>query len=147
MPITKDEINLMIKTAIETEKNAFIYKSEHKFGACVMTSNGQVFGGCNIEGPVSGLGSCAEISAINHAIIHGFYDFRAILVVDETEFIYPCGMCLQYISQFEQITGKEIEIISAKENGEYEIKNLSELLPNKYTNLKYDQIIKSYANK
>ncbi len=145
--LTSEEINKMLKAAMEAEANAFIFKSNHAFGAAVMTTEGEVFGGCNIDGVISSLGICAEMNAMNHAAIHGKYQFKAILVVDEEEYVFPCGTCLQYLTQFSQTNDFDIEVVSAKENGEYKAKKLSELLPNKYLSISFDEKLKTFGNK
>lgn len=144
--LNKSEIDKMLTEAIRVEKYAFVFKSQHKFGAAVLTEEGDIYGGCNIDGVISSLGSCAESVALNHAVSHGKYNIKAILVVDEKEFVYPCGTCLQYLVQFFQTTNREIEIIAAKENGEYKIKTLSELLPEKYLTGSFDENLKNFQN-
>ena len=147
MPLTKDEINLMIKTAIETEKNAFLFKSKHAFGSAVLTTDGNIYGGCNIDGVISSQGSCAEVVALNNAVANGKYNIKAILVIDENEFVFPCGSCLQYLGQFFQTTNIDIEVVAAKENGEYKVKKLSQLLPTMYLSSSFDSKLKKYRNK
>lgn len=145
--MTREEINNLLEVAIKAEKNSFTFKSKHSFGAAVLTTDGEYFGGCNIDGVISSQGICAEMNAVNHMVIHGKYNIKAVLVVDETEFIYPCGACLQYLGQFYQTTNSNIEIISAKHNGEYQSKTLGELLPNVYLSSSYSDIFKTYKNK
>jgi cytidine deaminase len=129
--ITKEEIKTLIEIASETRKHAVAIKSGHGLGAAIMTMEGEKFGGCNIEGVISSLGVCAEMAAIDHAVVHGKYKFKALAVVDDV-ITWPCGACLQYLTQFYQFNEEKIEIIAANEKGEYEIKNLDELLPKKY---------------
>lgn len=145
--LDKETIEKMLKVANEAEDNAFIFKSNHAFGAAVLTDDGEIYGGCNVDGVISGMGTCAESSALNHAVVHGKYNIKAILVVDEKEFIFPCGTCLQYLVQFYQTTDKEIEVISAKQNGEYKTKMLHELLPEAYHSAGSGDKLKSFKNK
>lgn len=145
--LDKETIEKMLKVANEAEDNAFIFKSNHSFGAAVLTDDGEIYGGCNVDGVISGMGTCAESSALNHAVVHGKYNIKAILVVDEKEFIFPCGTCLQYLVQFYQTTNKEIEVISAKQSGEYQSKLLHELLPEAYHSVSFDQKLKSFINR
>jgi cytidine deaminase len=144
---TKEEIEKLIAEANRVENNAFIFKSRHAFGAAVLTTDGEIYGGCNIDGVISSLGTCAESCALNHAVTHGKYNIKAVAVVDEDEFVYPCGVCLQYIAQFYQTTGEEIEIISAKKNGEYQVKGLKELLPEVYLTSGFKEILETFKNK
>ncbi|MEM3565911.1 MAG: cytidine deaminase [Candidatus Bathyarchaeia archaeon] len=105
-------------------------------GAAVLAEDGKIYGGCNVESWVSGLGACAERNAINHAILHGNKRIREIAVVTDAKNkgeIKPCGACLQYISDFAE--SSEIKIVMAKvENARVlfetlKIKRLKELLP------------------
>lgn len=122
---------MLIQVATETRKNAVALKSGHGLGAAVMTTNGNVYGGCNIEGVISSLGVCAEMAAIDHAVVHGEFKFKAVAVID-SEITWPCGACLQYLTQFWQFGEEKIEIVAANEKVEYETKSLNELLPQKY---------------
>jgi len=137
----------MIDLANKTEKFAYIFKSNHKFGAVVLTTDGEMYGGCNIDGVISSLGACAETVALHNAVAHGKYEIEAILLVDEEKFEYPCGSCLQVICQFQQSTNKPISIILAKTNGEYIIKSLDELLPHGYESSSFADKLKSFINK
>ena len=145
--MSKEEIRKLIEEAKKAEKAAFIFKSNHNFGAAVMTTEGEIYGGCNVDGVISSQGMCAEMMAINHAVVHGKYNFRAMAVVDEEDFIWPCGACLQYLAQFYQTTGEEIVVVAAKEDGEYRTKTLSELLPEKYLSSSFGERLKQFKNK
>ncbi|MEM3765750.1 MAG: cytidine deaminase [Candidatus Bathyarchaeia archaeon] len=105
-------------------------------GAAVLAENGKIYGGCNVESWVSGLGICAERNAINHAILHGNKRIRGIAVVTDAKNkseIKPCGACLQYVSDFAE--SPKIKIVMAKvEKAQVlfetvKIKPLKELLP------------------
>jgi len=107
-----------------------------KFGAAVLAEDGEIYGGCNVESWVSGLGICAERCAINHAVLHGNRKIKEIAIVTyadgQCEPI-PCGACLQYISDFTE--NPKIKIVMAKaEKGRIlfetvKVKTLEELLP------------------
>lgn len=141
--MTSDEINDLIDASNSARKNAFSFKSGHSFGAAVLTTDNQIFAGCNVEGVISSLGVCAEMSAVDHAVIHGKYSFKAICVSDEN-ITYPCGACLQYLNQFSQVNDCDFEIIASDSNGNYEIKKLSELLPNRFFSKSFDSKIKEF---
>jgi len=132
--LTEEEIQKGIATALETKVHAFAYKSEHPVGAAVISLDGESFGGCNVESPISGLGKCAEQCAIMHAVIHGHYEFKALVVVS-TGSIVPCGECLEFLATFSQINGLDIPIILANESGQYEKTSLLTLLPHPYFTL------------
>ncbi|MBP6989443.1 cytidine deaminase [Candidatus Shapirobacteria bacterium] len=144
--LTKIEIENLISSARNAQANAFAHRSGHKFGSALLTTDGQVFAGCNTEAVISGLGVCAERSAIDHAVIHGKYEYKALLVVDK-EITFPCGACLQYLFLFYQITSQDIEIYAVDSAGNYQMKTLTELLPSGYQTKTDLDIIKSFKNK
>ncbi len=115
------------KTAME---NAYAPYSNFKVGAALLTEDGIIYTGCNIENISYGASNCAERTAIFKAISDGKRSFKKLAVVSSNgENTYPCGICLQVIAEFmpegEIITGdkKSIEIYKA-----------SELLPHNFHN-------------
>lgn len=144
--LTPEEISTLISTAQKARDMAFVPKTDHKIGAALCTTDNQYFGGCNVESTISGLGTCAERSAIDHAVIHGRYEFKAMCVVDET-LEFPCGACLQYITLFAQITDLDMPIIVADITGSYKIYSLGVLLPHGYKTKHQLDKLKSYRNR
>src|SRR5579872_2767226 len=133
MKLSDEEIQTGIEIARNARNSAFAYKSGFMVGACIITTDNRYFGGCNVESAISGLGVCAERNAIDHAIINGKYEYKGIVIVnDSVESAFPCGACLQYVELFSQITDGEFEIIVANVNGECERHSLQELLPHGY---------------
>jgi cytidine deaminase len=111
-------------------KNAYAVVSSFPVGAAVLTSKGNVFQGCNTESVISGMGVCAERSAIDHAVACGEYLYQAIAVTSGLETpIAPCGMCLQYIGEFSQLADHDIEILMVGANGELRESSIREMLP------------------
>jgi len=145
--LTEEIIKKLLEVANKAEDNAFIFKSNHAFGAAVLTTDGEIYGGCNIDGIISSLGVCAETVALHHAVAHGKYNISAVLLADEKEFVFPCGACLQIICQFQQTSKEKIKIISAKTSGEYLIKELDELLPEGYLSSSFAEKLLTFKNK
>lgn len=143
--LADSEIKQLIDIATKSRENAFAYRSNHKIGAAVLTIDGEYYGGCNTESNISSLGVCAEMSAIDHAVVHGKYEFKALAVVDN-KITYPCGACLQYLTLFSQINKDDIYVIVADMSGKYQVETLENLLPHEYIS-KDDKIIKKYKNK
>jgi cytidine deaminase len=131
MSLTHKEIHKLISIARDARTHAFCHRSGHKVGASVLTDNGKIYGGCNIESVISGLGSCAERTAIDHAITHGHYRVRAICIMD-SGMTPMCGACLQYALLFSQMSHDEIFIVNANNRGHYNVTPLSTLLPQGY---------------
>lgn len=111
----------LIEAAQRSLEHAYIPVSGFAVGAAVLTATGQVYGGCNVESVISGLGVCAERCAIDHAVACGEYRYRAIAIVSrKPEPLAPCGMCQQYIGEFSQVGASDIAIIMAGANGRIE---------------------------
>jgi cytidine deaminase len=128
----------LLEEAAKAMKNAYVLWG-FPVGAAVLTEDGEIYGGCNVESWVSGLGVCAERCAIHHAVLHGKRKVKAVAVVAEAQNksgIRPCGACLQYISDFAD--DPEIKIVTAKVEGgkvlfeTAEVNMLRELLPNPF---------------
>ena len=94
---------------------------------------GNIYQGCNTESVISGMGVCAERSAIDHAVAHGEYVYNAIVVTSKLEEpIKPCGMCLQYIAEFSQVANKDIEVLMVGSNGKIIISSIRQFLPDDF---------------
>jgi cytidine deaminase len=122
----KEILKRLIKKAREASKKSYSPYSKFSVGASVLTEENKIFAGCNIENSSYGLSICAERVAIFKAVSEGYFRFKAIAVYCNTsKFTFPCGACLQVLSEF----SKNIKIISINKEGKYKIKNLKELLP------------------
>src|SRR5678816_4580046 len=108
----------LIEAARRGMQNAYVVVTNFAVGAAVLTRKGTIYQGCNTQSVISGMGVCAERSAIDHAIACGEYMFDAIAVTSELEApIAPCGMCLQYIGEFSQVAGHDIHILMVGSTG------------------------------
>lgn len=121
----------LIKLALEARKNAYSPYSGCKVGAALLTADGAVYTGCNIENASFGLTVCAERTALFKAVSDGKKDFEKIAVAGgraekpETYF-YPCGACRQVLSEF---CGSGFKVITAASEDDYAVNSLNELLP------------------
>lgn len=128
--MNKEECKSLIEKAEKARENAYVPYSNFKVGAAVLTVEGQVFTGCNIEIASFGGTICAERTALVKAISNGYKKFAAIAVVGkEGSFTYPCGICRQFIVEF----GMNIEVIVAKTAEDFKIFTIEELLPYGFT--------------
>ena len=122
----KEEFKKLIKEAEKARKKAYTPYSKFKVGAAVLSVDGKIFTGCNIENASFGLTVCAERVAIFKAISEGSTKFEAIAVIGNTDkACSPCGSCRQVISEF----GEDITLIMANLKGDIKIKKIKELLP------------------
>ena len=93
--------NQLMKMANEAMEFAYAPYSHFKVGAAILTREGMVYTGCNIENSSYGATNCAERTAAFKAISEGYRDFVAIAVCCSSgEYAYPCGICRQVIAEF-----------------------------------------------
>ncbi len=118
----------LIKKALEAQKKAYVPYSNFHVGAALITEDGEIFTGCNIEIASYSPTLCAERTAIFKAISEGHKKIRAIAVVGDADFTYPCGVCRQVIREF----GKDAIIIIANSEDEYREYKLNDLLPHSF---------------
>ncbi len=144
--LTDKEVERLIEVASKTRMNAFCHRSKHKIGASILTTDGKIFGGCNVEAVISGLGTCAERCAIDNAVANGYYSFRALCCVD-SKLTPCCGACLQYLTLFSQVAGDEIYLVNAGTDGKYEVDKLTQALPLGYRTESNLEEIQSFNDK
>ena len=105
MMLTKELEQKLMATAIEYRKRAYTPYSNFKVGAALMTADGEIIGGCNVENAAYTPTNCAERTAIFKAVSEGKKEFVAIAVVGgkadgPLEFCSPCGVCRQVLVEF-----------------------------------------------
>lgn len=122
----------LIELAKEVMKNAYAPYSNFKVGAALLTSDGCVFTGCNVENSSYGATNCAERTAIFKAVSEGCTSFKKIAIVScKGDYTYPCGVCLQVMGEFAD--PKTFKIILS--NNDKDIKEilLQDMLPFAFT--------------
>jgi len=116
----------LIEAATEVRENAYAPFSKFKVGSALLTADGSIVVGCNVESASYGLSVCAERVAIWKAISIGKTKIQRIAVVADTEDLTPpCGVCRQIIWEF----GGDIPVIFANLNGKVETVQMKDLLP------------------
>lgn len=124
----------LITAALEARKNSYSPYSGYSVGAAILTEDGSIFTGCNIENASYGATNCAERTAIFSAVAAGHRRFKAIAVVggkeNESDLPYPCGICRQVLSEF---CGRDFKILIARSEDDYSEHTLEELLPFSFT--------------
>ncbi|MEY8415397.1 cytidine deaminase [Tissierella praeacuta] len=122
------DIKRLIRKALEAQKKAYVPYSNFHVGAALITEDGEIFTGCNIEISSYSPTLCAERTAIFKAVSEGHKKIKAIAIVGDANFTYPCGVCRQVIREF----GKDAIIIIANSEDEYREYKLDELLPHSF---------------
>ncbi len=131
MSDTKDkkENALLIQKAKDALKNSYSPYSKFRVGAALITSNDNIYTGCNIENSSYGATICAERTAIVKAVSSGERNLKKIAIVSDTnDLTFPCGICLQVISEF-MSDGK---IILEDKDKNIHIYKVSQFLPHAF---------------
>jgi cytidine deaminase len=124
------ETQALIAGAKQARETAYAPYSRYKVGAAVVTEEGYVFFGNNVENASYGLSLCAERSAISSAIVAGACKIIAIVLVTEAKPPgTPCGACRQWLAEF---GGEDLEVICANVAGQTVHTTLGKLLPNAF---------------
>ncbi len=127
--ITEKEL---IRKAIEAMNTAYTPYSGFRVGAALLTEDGRIYQGCNIENAAYTPTVCAERTAFFKAVSEGERRFSAICIVGGKDGILsgytaPCGVCRQVMREFCQ--PDHFRIILAKDEEHWKEYSLSELLP------------------
>ena len=111
----------LYEQAVAISKRAYAPYSNYLVGAAVLTRDGKIFEGVNVENAAYPLGVCAEKSALVKAVSEGYRpgDFAAIGITAS-----PCGGCRQWLYEF-----KIDEITFMNSTGELVTYSAPELLP------------------
>jgi cytidine deaminase len=121
----------IIHSAIKAREMAYTPYSHFNVGAAVEMEGGKIYSGCNIENASYGATNCAERTAIFKAVSEGHKKISTIAVVGADDaFTFPCGICRQVIAEF---STKDTMIIIAKNENDYIVKSLDEILPGAFT--------------
>ena len=119
----------LITRAREVLPFAYAPYSGYRVGAALLTVEGPVFRGVNVENVSYGLTICAERSALVAAVAAGYRLFSTIAIVSEAEKEpMPCGACLQVLREF----GDLRVIVVGKKQGFLSFA-LGDLLPHPFT--------------
>lgn len=122
----------LIEEAKRARNHCYAPYSGFYVGAALLTRQGKVYSGCNIENAAYTPSNCAERTAFFKAVSAGEHEFEAIAVVGgpkdgKVGFCPPCGVCRQVMMEF--CDKDTFKIILASESGEIVTYHLKELLP------------------
>lgn len=127
----------LLEQAIAARGNAYVPYSKFPVGAALLTSDGKVYLGCNIENAGYSMTNCAERTAMFKAVSEGDRTFKALAVSADTEGpVSPCGACRQVLAEF---CAPDMPVYLTNLKGDVQDTTISELLPGAFTpeDLKY----------
>lgn len=127
-----EQIPTLIEQAIQAMGRAYVPYSNFRVGAALLTKEGRIYQGCNIENAAYTPTNCAERTAFFKAVSEGERSFRAICIVGGkdgilTDYTAPCGVCRQVMMEF--CNPDTFQIILAIDAKHYKTFTLKEMLP------------------
>lgn len=127
--ISEATLKELITHARSVSDHAYSPYSKFRVGAALLTDDGEIFAGCNVENASYGLTICAERNAVFQMVAKARRRIRVVAIYTPTsEPAAPCGACRQVINEF----GPDALIISACNGPDVLHKKLSELLPDAF---------------
>lgn len=115
----------LFRMAVEASENAYAPFSDFHVGAALLTKDGTVFTGVNIENSSFGATICAERTAMVKAISEGAREFESIAIAGNGGTSWPCGICRQFMYEF----CPDVRVISGEDEDHLQVYTLKELLP------------------
>lgn len=122
----------LVKKALEARRLSYAPYSGYSVGAALLTDEGNIYMGGNIENASYGATNCAERTVFFKAISEGERNFKAIAIAggmigeEPKDYAYPCGICRQVMKEF---AGDDFVIIVVKAIDDFKSYHLSDLLP------------------
>lgn len=132
----------LIRMALEARGSAYAPYSMYLVGAALLSEDGTIYTGCNIENASYGATNCAERTAVFKAVSEGKRKFTAIAVAGgraarlaadakaATDYAYPCGICRQVLREFSDPA--QMTVLICKSEEDYKETTLEELLPESF---------------
>ena len=128
--LTQQEIDLLLDKAQEARDHSYAPYSKYHVGAALLTADGQVYQGCNIENAAFTPTNCAERTAFFKAIYDGHRAFKAIAVIATGEEMgFPCGVCRQVMAEF---CDRDFIITANKDRSKVDVSPFETLLPHSF---------------
>ena len=120
----------LVARALAARAGTYSPYSNYAVGAAVLTSDGRVFTGANVENASYGLSVCAERAAILAAVNAGARQHSAVAVATSTSPpAAPCGVCRQTMAEFAE---DDMPIVLVNDRGERTDTSLAKLLPHAF---------------
>ena len=123
----------LIDLAVKTSENAYVPYSHFPIGAVLVTDDGTIYTGVNVENASFGLTNCGERTAIFKAVSEGERSFKELIIYGQTEKpVSPCGACRQVMAEFFE---PDLPVTLVAKNKSTVVMTVKELLPYSFTDL------------
>lgn len=126
-------IDPLFDLARQSREAAYAPYSRFRVGAAVLTLDGRMFGGCNVENAAYGLCNCAERTALFSAVAAGYgpCQFQRMVVIGDTPGpISPCGSCRQVLSE---LCDAQMPVLLSNLQGATQQTSVGALLPGSFS--------------
>lgn len=122
----------LVQEAERIQKLAYAPYSKFLVGSALLDENGKIHTGCNVENASYSVTICGERSALAHLVAGGGHSItRVAVITTSSEPIFPCGVCLQAISEFAQ---PDTEILAVASDAQtYTTQTLGDVFPSGFT--------------
>lgn len=128
--MTELQWRTLVSAAKAASRNAYAPYSKYTVGAAVLTADGAIVAGCNVENASFGLAICAERNAVFRAVADGAREIVAVALYTPTpEPPTPCGACRQVLAEF----GRDVNIRCVCDGPAAADFSIGELLPGAFT--------------
>ncbi len=126
----------LYQKAVEQLKYSYAPYSKFAVGAALLTEDGKLFTGCNIESAAYSATICAERTALVKAVSEGNRKIASLAVASSSgDLTFPCGICRQMLVEF----NPNMRIIVGDQQGKLKVFSLNELLPEAFTAQELDK--------
>ena len=123
----------LIDLAGKTSENAYVPYSHFPIGAVLVTNDGKLYTGVNVENASFGLTNCGERTAIFKAVSEGERSFKELIIYGQTEKpVSPCGACRQVMAEFFE---PDLPVTLVAKDKSTVVMTVKELLPYSFTDL------------
>ena len=121
----------LIEEAKKARDMAYAPYSTFQVGAALLTTDGKVYRGCNIENAAYSMCNCAERTALFKAFSEGERNFEMLAVIADTDRpVAPCGACRQVISE---LCPRDMKVVLTNLKGDVQQLTVEELLPGAFS--------------
>lgn len=127
--LSEQSARALMDAAAKAMERAYAPYSRFPVGAALLSADGAVFTGCNVENASAPAGICAERTALCKAVSEGCREFAALAVIAKGEdYCMPCGICRQSLAEF----SGDLTVLCCNGRGQYRSYTLGELLPHAF---------------
>ncbi len=125
----------LIEKALSMRNFSYAPYSHYRVGAALLSRDGTIYGGCNVENSSYGAANCAERTAFFKAVSEGVTKFTHIVIAGgpdqgAIQYAFPCGICRQVMREF--CDPETFLVTIAKSTEDYKTYTLAELLPESF---------------